>query len=187
MFDEITPIVLESLINYKKGAKVENIEEDTGYEKIEVGRSLTLLCDLGLVFKVKEEKATQFTYSLIKEIKGIHLAKAAQLGIDLSAFDEHFKIDPKEKKLALELATQAEKIKHLDISKRKPLLQKRDYLSVSKSDDVYENLLLLLEASNMTLYEYIESMASKDPYLNLLITMHQEAESSLRDYAKSLK
>jgi len=87
----------------------------------------------------------------------------------------------------LDLATQAEKLKHLDITKRKPLLQKRRYLNQEKTDDVYENLMLLFEASNMTLYEYIEEIAKKDLYLKLLISMHQEAEASLKGYSDSLR
>lgn len=187
MLDELIPIVIEVLINHKKPAKIEDVVEICGYENVEVTKALNLLTDLGLIKKIREEKTNQFSFSLIKELKGIHLAKAAQLGVDLNAFDNHFKIDKKEKKLALELATQAEKIKHLEISKRKPLLQKRRYLDNQKTDGVYDNLMLLFEASNMTLYEYVEQLSQNDPYLNLLINMHKESESSLKDYSDSLK
>lgn len=65
------------------------------------------------------------------------------MGVDLGEFSHFFVIGEWRKKLALELATQAEKIKTLDISKRKPLLQKRAYFSNGKTDGTYENLLLL--------------------------------------------
>ena len=96
-------------------------------------------------------------------------------------------IEEEEKKLALELASQAEKIKSLDVSKRKPLLQKRSYFNSGKTDGTYENLLLLYEASNTSLYEYLEALAKDDPYLQLLINMHQQAEMSLNDYADTLR
>ena len=187
MLEELVPIILQVLIEHRKPARVEEIMEASGCDKADVIKCLTLLCDLDLVQKEKAEKAPQTIYTLIKELKGIHLAKAAQLGLDLSAFEGFFKVDKKEKQLALDLATQAEKIKNLELNKRKPLLQKRGYLVNSKADDISENLMLLYEATNMTVYEYIEQLAQKDPHLQLLITMHQQAESSLRDYVSSLK
>lgn len=187
MLEELIPIIIEVLVNHKKPAKIDEVVEISGYSNVEVTKGLNLLTELGLVKKSNESKVEITSYSLIKELKAIHLAKAAQLGVDLNAFDDHFKIDKKEKKLALDLATQAEKIKHLDITKRKPLLQKRRYLNSDKTDDVYDNLMLLFEASNMTLYEYIETMAKKDSYLNLLINMHKESEVSLKGYSDNLR
>lgn len=187
MLEELIPIIIEVLINHKKPAKVDEVIDISGYSNVEIVKGLNLLVELGLVKKTLETKTDIACFSLIKDLKAIHLAKAAQLGVDLNAFDTHFKIDKKEKKLALDLATQAEKIKHLDITKRKPLLQKRRYLNNDKTDDVYDNLMLLFEASNMTLYEYIEDMAKKDNYLGLLINMHKESEVSLKSYSENLR
>lgn len=187
MLEELISIIIEVLVNHKKPAKLDEVVEISGYNNVEVTKGLNLLTELGLVKRNQELKNQEFSYSLIKELKALHLAKAAQLGVDLNAFDAHFKIDKKEKKLALDLATQAEKIKHLDITTRKPLLQKRRYLNNDKTDDVYENLMLLFEASNMTLYEYIETIAKKDSYLNLLINMHKESEVSLKGYSDNLR
>lgn len=187
MLEELIPIVVEVMINHQVPCNVDDVVEVCGYEKNDVSRSLNVICELGLGHKIKDEKSGEVTFQLVKELKGIHVAKAAQIGLDLGAFEYFFKIDKKEKKLALELATQAEKIKHLDISKRKPLLQKRTYFVNGKTDDTYENLMLLFEASNASLYEYIEQLAEKDGYLQLLISMHNQAEFSLRDYAETLK
>ena len=187
MLEELIPIIIEVLVNHKKPAKVDEVIEISGYDNLDVVKGLNLLTELGLVKKIPETKFDAASYFLIKELKAIHLAKSAQLGVDLNAFDAHFKIDKKEKKLALDLATQAEKIKHLDITKRKPLLQKRRYLNHDKTDDVYDNLMLLFEASNMTLYEYIEEIAKKDAYLRLLINMHKESEVSLKSYSDNLR
>lgn len=181
MFEEVIPTIVDILIAGKKPSTVEEIIEDSGFESAQVVRALTLLKELGLINKELNK------YTLIKEIKGIHLAKAAQIGINLSAFDGHFIIDQKEKELALEIATKSEKIKILEVNKRKPLMQKRSYLNIKKTDDVAENLLLLLEASSASLHDYLEELAKDDPYLNLLLTMHDQAEKSLQNYTENLK
>jgi hypothetical protein len=184
MLEELTPIVLQVLITNQEPATLDVLMELSGCERTEIVKVLNLLVDLELVVKEKSEKQT--TYSLIRELKGIHLAKAAHLGIDLNAFDSYFKIDKKEKKLAMELASQVDKIKHLEVSKRKPLMQKRGYLISDKSDDVQENLALIHEAANNILYEYLEKLSQKDAHLKLLMSMHEEAENSLRNHFTSL-
>ena len=180
MLEEIVPEIVQAMVDHKKPVKMSDIIEYTGFDEYEASRSLHLLVQMGVV-KSNGEKPTTALYSLIKELKGIHLARAAQLGVNLSDFDSFFKIDKKEKKIALDLASQADKIKMLDVRKRKPLLQK-SYFNSSKHDDVTENLMLLLEASNANLYEYLEKMSEKDEYLKILLSLHHQAESSWNDY-----
>ena len=57
----------------------------------------------------------------------------------------------------------------------------------SKSDNVSDNLILLLEASNASLYGYLEELAKKDDYLHLLLNLHDQAEKSLQSYMDYLK
>lgn len=186
MFDEVIPTIVDILIASKAPMTADKIVEESDFDSSNVVRALTLLKELGLITKAIN-KSNVLTYQLIKELKGIHLAKAAQIGIDLSAFDGHFIIDDKERALALELATQAEKIKHLDVKKRKPLMQKRSYFTLKKTDDVAENLIILLEASSASLHDYLEKMSASDPYLKLLLMMHDQAEQSLQDYSQNFK
>ena len=186
MFEEIIPTIVDILILNKKSMTIEQLIETSDFEYAQVSRALTLLKELGLIVK-SLNKSDVATFQLIKELKGIHLAKAAQIGIDLSSFDGHFIINESEKEIALEWATQAEKIKHLEINKRKPLMQKRGYFTLKKTDDVSENLMLLLEASSATLHDYLESISKKDKYLALLLSMHEQAEKSLHDYSNNLK
>jgi len=47
--------------------------------------------------------------------------------------------------------------------------------------------MVLLEASSESLYDYLEKISIKDKYLQLLLKMHDEAETSLQDYYNSLK
>ena len=124
MIEDIVPLVLGVIVKEKKPLDLSDIIEESSCEKLEVLKSLNLLQNLKLINK--NVVGDSVSYSLVKELKAIDLAKAAQVGLNLNEFEEHFKINKKEKKLALEISTQAEKIKNLDISKRKPLLQKRE-------------------------------------------------------------
>lgn len=85
------------------------------------------------------------------------------------------------------MATKAEKIKTIEIQNRKPLIQKRTTFSNRKTDDVADNLIIILEASNQSLYEYLEQLAEKDEYLRSLMLMHEQTEKSLSAYLEYLK
>jgi len=100
MLQELIPIIIEVLISHKEPAEVSDIMEISGYDLLDVNKGLNLLTELGLTRKHTAGSST-ISYSLIKELKAIHLAKAAQLGVDLNAFDNHFKIDKKEKKISI--------------------------------------------------------------------------------------
>ena len=181
MVEEIIPEIVQAMIDFEKPMKLSQLASNTGFGEGELIRSINLLTQMGLIISTGEKPSSSL-FSLIKELKAIHLARAAQLGVDLNSFDEHFKIDKKEKKIALEIASQAEKIKILDVKKRKPMVQKRNYFSSAKHDDVSDNLILLLEASNANLYDYLELLSKKDKHLKLLLDIHFQAEGSLRDY-----
>lgn len=186
MFEEIVPEIVQIMIDNKKPMKISQIADATGFVENDIARTLNLLVQMGL-FLSNGEKPSSATYEMIKELKGIHLARAAQLGVDLSSFDDYFKIDKKEKKIALDLASHAEKIKLIDIKNRKPLIQKRTYFNIDKTDDVSENLLILLEASNANLYEYLEDAAKKDRNLRLLLDIHHQSEKSLKEYIGDIR
>ena len=185
MLEELIPIIIEVIISNKKPMTIEDIIENSSFGDVEVSRGLNLLLELGLLKRTS--KGSVVYYSLIKELRAIHLAKAAQLGVNLSLFDTYFKIDEKEKKIALELSTNVEKLEKIDINKRKPLLLKRKYFDIDKKDEVYDNLMILFETSNLTLYDYIEKLSEKDPYLKILLNIHKEAEESIKNYVANIR
>lgn len=184
MIDDIVPLVLNVIANEDSNFDLDEIIEESSCEKVEVLKALNLLQNLKLINK--DIISGKTVYYLVKELKAIDLARAAQVGLDLTEFEKYFNVNNKEKKLALEISTKADKIRNLDLNKRKPLLQKRSYLALSKTDDVYENLLLLLEVTNDSLYEYLEKLSENDPYLKLLLSMHEQSEISLRNYSNDL-
>ncbi len=181
MLEENIALVLDILINKKKSMSVADIAEESELDSSLLNSAIKILKLLDLV-SVQQDSKIQ----LNKIIKGINLAKAAQLGVDLLAFN-FFEISKAEKKIALDLATKAEKIKTIEIQNRKPLIQKRTTFSNRKTDDVADNLIIILEASNQSLYEYLEQLAEKDEYLRSLMLMHEQTEKSLSAYLEYLK
>lgn len=189
MVKETIETVLESMIslsgNKSKDVTIQDIADEVCIELPQIAGPLNMLIDLGLV--IKSKVGGENHYSLIKQPKAIHLAKIAQLGVNLQAFDGFFKIDEREKELALQMSTNSDKMRNMDVSKRKSLIQKRAYFNLNKHDEVAENLVILLEVANNTLYEYLEKLAKTDPELALLMTMHTQAESACHNYIEGLK
>lgn len=181
MLEENIALVLDILINKKKPMSIIDIAEESELDSSLLNNAVKILKLLELVTVLQDNKL-----QLNKIIKGITLAKAAQLGVDLLSFN-FFEISKAEKKIALDLATKAEKIKTIEIQNRKPLIQKRSSFSNRKTDDVADNLIIILEASNQALYEYLEKLAEKDEYLSSLLLMHEQTEKSLASYLEYLK
>lgn len=180
MLEENIALVIDILISNDMPMSVAEITEES---ELEQGSIINVINTLKIFEIIKKENDNKFV--LIKQLKAIQIARAAQIGIDLLSFN-YFNIDKKEKQLALELATQSDKIKNIEISSRKPLLKKRSYMP-SKSDNISDNLILLLEASNASLYDYLTKLAKKDEYLSLLMNLHEQAEKSLQNYMEYLK
>jgi hypothetical protein len=188
MVKETIESILEVLIKLKADTKQisqEKIADEACFDSAQIAAPLKMLVDLGIVIKHKVENG--YKYSLIKNPKAIHLAKTAQLGVNLNNFDSFFKISQEEKDLALNLSANSDKMRTLDVSKRKVLIQKRAYYNIQKYDEVAETLIVLLEAANNTLYEYLEKLAEKDDALKLLLDMHAQAESASHNYIEGLK
>lgn len=189
MVQETIETILEVMITLSNGKSLsieqEKIAEHSCLESGQVVGPLNMLVELGLLIKTRENGKNK--YSLIKKPRAIHLAKVAQIGVNLNSFSNFFQIDEAEKALALSLAANSEKMRTMDVSKRKSLIQKRAYYNNNKSDEVSENLMILLEVSNNTLYEYLEQLADNDPALKLLMDMHSQAEQACHNYIEGIK
>jgi len=181
MFEEIAPEVMQVIIEKNTGLSIQDICGHTGFEKNDILKTVDTLIKIGIL-KDDGGGSTEVKFCLVKELKGIQIARAAQLGVNVGAFGKYFKIDKKEKQIALDLSSSIDKIKVIDIKHRKPLIQKRLYLRHEKNDDISDNLMLLLEASNANLYKYLETLSEKDNYLKLLLEIHRETERSWSAY-----
>lgn len=178
MFEEIAPYIIEALIDNENSLTIDSIVKITDYDKPIVNRTVRILGELGILISKDN------LLSLNKNLKAIHIARVAQLGVDLTQFNGFFKIDKKEKTTAIEIAASVDKIKNLDLKGRKPLVQNRLFFTVKNSDEVTAILINLLEASNHTLYEYLNKLSQKDKHLKSLMDLHSSAEKSLSDYLK---
>lgn len=183
MFEETAPEIIQVIIDNNTELTISEIADYTGFEVNDIARTINLLLQIGIL-KTQGEKISVAKIFVVKELKGIQVARAAQLGININSFGKFFKIDKKEKQIALELASNVEKLKLIDIKQRKPMIQKRTYFKYEKNDEVSDNLMMLLEASNANLYNYLEELSKKDEYLRLLLEIHQETEKSWQNYIK---
>lgn len=181
MIEETVNIMLRVLINEGGKSNYKNLLRDSGCTEKEVRDSLAYLQDAELVQKEND------TFTLLKKLRAMQIAKAAQFGIDVTDYEDYFEITSKDKKEALDFSNNVDNVKKLEVVKRKPLILKRNYLVTEKIDGVHENLMVILETTNAMLYEHLLEMAKTDKKLKMLLNMHDKAENSLRSYVEGNK
>lgn len=106
MLEENIALVLDILINKKKSMSVADIAEESELDSSLLNSAIKILKLLDLV-SVQQDSKIQ----LNKIIKGINLAKAAQLGVDLLAFN-FFEISKAEKKDCFRFGNKSRKNKN---------------------------------------------------------------------------
>ena len=185
--NELINIVIQVLIDAKKPMKLNEILAEIASSKGNVLGILKVLSDLEILRKqpVSESEKSVFLYSIKSDITAIHVTKCSNYGIDLYSFGNFFKINNKQKKMALELSAQAEKVKNISSNKRKPLIHKHKLLNSLDIDDISNHLLLIYEASNNYLYEYLQKICAHDDSLKELLVLHEHAEQSLKSYLEA--
>lgn len=179
MIEDIVNIVLRVLIEEDGESTHKNLVLNSGCTDKEIRDALTHLQDAELV------KREADLYILVRRLRGIQIAKAAQFGIDVTAYDSFFEMTDKDKQDSVDFVNNSENIKKLEVVKRKPLILKRNYLITEKIDGVHENLMVIFETTNAMLYEHLNQVAKSDETLKMLLEMHAKAENSLRIYVES--
>lgn len=185
---EIVEMVLHYIIDNGGEVYLNELLDNLDLKRVQAVSILNLLSDVNITKKetVKDDK-TNYLYTIKTNIKAVDIARAFQVGINLKSFEKDLKISDKEKKLANELSLKVEELKN-DDSKKRPLIKVgRDYLSLPLADEIVENLYLILEAANSSLYEYLQEQSAKDEHLKRLIELHLQAESTLKSYIESNK
>lgn len=179
MIEEVVNIILRVLIDEDGEASYKEILGGSGCTDKEVRDALVYLTDSELV------KREDDTYTLVKRLRAMQIAKAAQFGIDVTDYEFYFEMTDKDKEEALTFSKKSENVKKLELVKRKALILKRNYLITEKIDGVHENLMVIFETTNSMLYEYLEKKAETDEQLKVLLEMHAKAENSLRAYVEN--
>jgi hypothetical protein len=185
---EIVEMVLHYIIDNGGEVYLTELLDNLDIKRVQAVSILNLLSDVNIIKKeaLKDDKANYF-YTVKTNIKAVDIARAFQVGINLKSFEKDLKISDKEKKLANELSLKVEELKN-DDSKKKPLVKVgRDYLSLPLADEIVENLYLILEAANSSLYEYLQEQSEKDEHLKRLMELHLQAETTLKSYIESNK
>ena len=183
LYNGMLDVVVQSIIDAterNEAVTIEYIVENSEYEKVSVLKAISLLEAMGLLNKVGNE------FTLLKNIQATNLVSAGQINLRLEDFS-YFEVDPKQKKLALELSTQKDTVKNLDVLSRAPLIQSRGYLIGKSNDEVYQTLALIFESSSSLLHDYITVIAKKDSKLKLLLEMHGQAEKALIKHVEKMK
>lgn len=185
---EIVEMILHYIVDNGNEMFLTDLLDNLDIKRVQAVSILNLLADVNIVKKevAKDDKSNYF-YTLKTNIKAVDIARAFELGINLKAFEKELKISDKEKKLANELSLKVEELKN-DDTKKKPLVKiGRDYLSLPLADEIVENLYLILEAANSSLYEYLQEQSEKDEHLKRLMELHLQAETTLKSYIESNK
>ena len=181
-----TPAIIEVLAKAKNALTGEEVANKLDLTRPEALAVLVKLYELGLA--TRQMVNNTYSYLINKKISAVEIARAAQLGLNINLIDKYFNISSKEKKIALDISTKAEKIKAISPDKRKPLVTKnRNYLDFPGSNEVIENLLLIFDASNESLIDYLEDLSKNDYKLKLLLAFHFQAEESLKKYIETHK
>lgn len=179
MIEDIVNIVLKVLIDEDGSSSYKNLVLNSGCSDKEIRDALTYLQDAELLNRENN------VYILVKRLRGMQIAKAAQFGIDVTEYEFFFEMTEKDKKDAVDFVNNTENVKKLEVIKRKPLILKRNYLITEKIDGVHENLMVIFETTNAMLYEHLNNLEKNDETLKMLLEMHMKAENSLRVYVEN--
>ena len=179
MIEDIVNIALKVIIDEEGVCSYKNLLLNSGCTEKEIRDSLIYLQDAELVTREND------VYTLVKRLRGIQIAKAAQFGIDVTEYEYFFEMTEKDKQDAVDFVNNSENVKKLEVVKRRPLILKRNYLVTEKIDGVHENLMVIFETTNSMLYEHLNQLAQNDETLKMLLEMHLKAENSLRVYVES--
>lgn len=186
--NELNSLIIQILIDAKKPLKLEDIISDVAYPKGEILTALKNLTTLDILRKNPiSELSNVLVYSLKQEISAIDVTKCSNYGIDLYSYGNFFKINSKQKKIALDLSTQAEEVRKISSDKHEKLIHKHKFMNQYAVDDIANHLILFYEAANKYLLEHLEKLAEKDSVLKDRLTLLEHTEQELKKYLESHK
>lgn len=179
-------LIIQILIEHNKPVTLNEISSDVIINKSDILAILRKLIDLDLIKKdLISEKQEIFKYSLKKDLTSIHLTRCSDYGIDLFSFN-YFQITKKEKQNALEISTQIKKVQKIT-EKKRTIFMHNQILSHLNYDDISSQLLLIYEAVNNQLFDYLEKKSENDNEIKNLLELHNQSFNALRQYLENIK
>lgn len=187
--NDLSSVIIQILIEANRPLKLEEIVSDVAYSRGEVLTALKDLTNLDILRKtpVGESEKSGFVYLLKKDINAIDITKCSNYGIDLYSFGNYFKINTKQKKMALDLSAQVEKVKTISSEQHKRLVHRHKFMSQFAIDDIANHLILFYEATNNYLLEHLDKAALTDPVLRERLSLLEHSEQELKNYLESHK
>lgn len=186
--NELNSLIIQILIDARQPLKLEEIISDVAYPKGEILTALKNLTNLDILRKNPvSESSNVLVYSLKQDISAIDVTKCSNYGIDLYSFGNYFKINNKQKKMALDLSAQAEEVRKISAERHEKLIHKHKFMTQYAVDDIANHLILFYEAANKYLIEHLDKLAEKDPVLKDRLVLLEHTEQELRKYLESHK
>ena len=179
--------VLLELISKSEGLSLKEILDNSPFEKKEILHVTSSLISIEILIKELNEN-NEFIYYINKNITAYHITKAVEIGVDMSDISTLLPITDKQKKAALILSTQNEKLKKMDedLKSKKSLKENKININNLPRDMIVETLERLTLASEISIEDFSHSHSDSVEILKALKEARDQALKSLKDYQKSL-
>jgi len=177
---------LEALAVAKKPMSTQEIAAAADLEDHEARASVGLLRNAGLL--LREARGSGFIYSINRDLSPFDLIKAAEMGINLTAFGEKGGINAKKKQDALALSAQAGKIKEMDAQRQAEKEAARSKPAAAAPRDAVSNALAdLISAADKSLVKLKGKSKAKIGIADALTRAKEQASGALEDHKRSLR
>lgn len=176
---EIFSILIRAMGENRGVHTMGDIAELSSIDIMDTKKAIFKLVETGLIKKIVTDKKEENKYELVKELNPSIIALVASLGLNLSEFSDIFVINKKDEEAARALSFKVKELLNDVANKEIVYISKIATNAIYK--DVDANALLVLDASNEMLYDYLNTLREKDAYLDMLLTTYEQAESGLAE------
>lgn len=179
-------VVLEYLSKAQKTVPSKELIEELPFERKEIMPVLTALQSIGLLEKTAADDGGT-AYSISKDISAYHITKAVELGVDIVDLSSLLTISEKQKKAALALSSESQKLKELDDSRKAEWSSDRGRpAELLPRDAIVDTLERLALASEISIEDFARKPGESEEILKALHEARGQALKALREYQTSL-
>lgn len=186
---DVTYLVIESLSFSKKGSTLKEILNDVPFSKASIAGSLAILNAIGFVDKKNSANGVpeQTHYTLITPITPYQIIKVIELGVDLRDLARLLSIPEKQKQAALNLATQADKLKELDDElKAKRMAERAKPVEALPRNMVVETLEQIALATQQSMEQCKKQHGKNSEEFKALQEAYDQALKAQKEYQLEL-
>ncbi len=182
--EDVINILIETLAQ-KKSLSLEDLRDEIPCEKYILINVLAVL----VKFEILERRLVDSDafYTLKKELDPYQIVKAIEFGVSFDTLSKSLHLTEKQKKAAMTLSSNAQKIKQLDEQKRRQ--QQEEFLKKEKKprNMVVEALEQIARASEESIVSYKSEISKEDdPIVLALKEAKAQALKALENYQNEL-